>query len=219
MDTHDQSAKNDANQPTPEEWVANGEVGFNSFASMQHALNQPNRATLTPDTILQLQSTIGNQAVQRLIHQHTNQKDLNTIERQTTATSRPTSTRMLSFITIKLKGRGIEHWWIEIDGLESYGWWPVRQPTSTGDAAWNHGVVGVPGELNAVSQPALGGTPITDPHHGHSARRKHLTLIPLEPPSAALMRKSNNVFVGLLVALVAITALSRDQTVIPLFKI
>lgn len=169
MDTHDQSAKNDANQPTPEEWVANGEVGFNSFASMQHALKQPDRATLTPDTVIQLQRTIGNQAVQRLISKQSIQRFIPTYEDLPAMPTDAASSRTFDFITIKLRGRGVEHWWIEIDDNESYGWWPVREATDAGDAAWNHGIVGVPGELNAVSRPSLGGSATRDPHHGHSA--------------------------------------------------
>lgn len=122
MDTHDQSAKNDVNPTTSEEWVANGEVDFNSFASMQLALKQPNKATLTPDTILQLQQTIGNQAVQRLVIEQSIQKDFTTINRDPPSSGSARTSRVLNFVTIKLRGRGVEHWWIELDGAESYGW-------------------------------------------------------------------------------------------------
>jgi hypothetical protein len=139
---------------------------------MQHALKQPNAATLTPQAVIQLQHTIGNQAVQRLLSKHTVQRisdiDIPTAPR-TPAAPDSVQTRQLEFITIKLLGRGIEHWWIEIDGTESYGWWPTRAPSSSDDAAWNHGIVGVPGVLNAVGRSDLDGTATTDPHHGESA--------------------------------------------------
>lgn len=52
------------------------------------------------------------------------------------------------------------HWWIEIDGVESYGWWP-EGPVSLGGT-----LTGVPGSLNAQTNEAWGGTPTRDPHHG-----------------------------------------------------
>ncbi|HXH56195.1 hypothetical protein [Iamia sp.] len=54
------------------------------------------------------------------------------------------------------------HWWIEMDGVESYGWWPVR-PVSLRDA-----VRGVPGVLNGVGGQD-GGTGTVDPRHGEPA--------------------------------------------------
>mgnify|MGYP003762067577 FL=1 len=56
------------------------------------------------------------------------------------------------------------HWWIEIDGTESYGWWP-RLPFSGGPlSTLVDTLTGVPGELNGVT--SFGGTPTRDPHHG-----------------------------------------------------
>ena len=52
------------------------------------------------------------------------------------------------------------HWWVEIDGVESYGWWPAVRPVSIGSA-----LRGVPGVLNGLGGPA-GGSPIVDPRHG-----------------------------------------------------
>ncbi len=50
------------------------------------------------------------------------------------------------------------HWWIEIDGKESYGWWP-KEPVVLIDTLF-----GVDGELNGQSY--WGGTSTLDPHHG-----------------------------------------------------
>jgi hypothetical protein len=113
---------------------------------------------------------VGNQVVQRMIAPQQLQRRVpDFAELPEAPTDRLHRHHQLDFITIKLMGRGVEHWWIEIDEAESYGWWPVREPTSDSDAAWNYGVVGVPGELNAVSRPSMGGTATLDPHHGDSA--------------------------------------------------
>jgi hypothetical protein len=61
------------------------------------------------------------------------------------------------------------HWWTEIDGTESYGWWP--KPKTCKDSAgslWDW-LVGTPGELNVKSCPNLGGSATRDPHHGETA--------------------------------------------------
>jgi RHS repeat-associated protein len=50
------------------------------------------------------------------------------------------------------------HWWIEIDGKESYGWWPKEPVDLKGT------LLGVDGELNG--QTNFGGTATLDPHHG-----------------------------------------------------
>ena len=50
------------------------------------------------------------------------------------------------------------HWWIEIDGKESYGWWPKAPVDLKGT------LLGVDGELNG--QTNFGGTATLDPHHG-----------------------------------------------------
>lgn len=57
--------------------------------------------------------------------------------------------RVLEFVTAKrsvaLAWRSYGHWWIEIDGTESYGWWPTRLPLGA-----VHMLRGVPGVLNGV---------------------------------------------------------------------
>ncbi len=54
------------------------------------------------------------------------------------------------------------HWWIEIDGEESYGWWPIYG-VDTSDT-----VFGTEGELNG--QTSFRGTPTKDPHHGDRSK-------------------------------------------------
>jgi len=55
------------------------------------------------------------------------------------------------------------HWWIEVDGVESYGWWPTVRPVRLRAA-----VRGVPGVLNGIGGPD-GGTQSVDPRHGEPA--------------------------------------------------
>jgi RHS repeat-associated protein len=50
------------------------------------------------------------------------------------------------------------HWWVEIDGNESYGWWPKEPVDLKGT------LLGVEGELNG--QTHFGGSKTRDPHHG-----------------------------------------------------
>jgi hypothetical protein len=47
------------------------------------------------------------------------------------------------------------HWWVEVDGKESFGWWPQDSVSKS------ETVTGVPGELNQGQQ--------QDPHHGDNA--------------------------------------------------
>lgn len=55
------------------------------------------------------------------------------------------------------------HWWVEIDEVESYGWWPAVRPVPVAKA-----IRGVPGALNGVGGPH-GGSPTIDPRHGELA--------------------------------------------------
>ncbi|MEO7517378.1 MAG: hypothetical protein ABIY58_01330 [Acidimicrobiales bacterium] len=55
------------------------------------------------------------------------------------------------------------HWWVEIDGVESYGWWPATRPVSIPKA-----LRGVAGALNGVGG-AGGPSPTVDPRHGDPA--------------------------------------------------
>jgi hypothetical protein len=67
-----------------------------------------------------------------------------------------------SVVAGKEEGDGYGHWWAELDGTESYGWWP-KNPVP---GLWET-LVGVEGELNG--QTSFGGTPTRDPHHGDKA--------------------------------------------------
>ncbi len=82
--------------------------------------------------------------------------------------SRRAAPRRLPFVSVK---RNIPqfrdsygHWWIEVDGTESYGWWSMRCPLSIPQV-----IVGTIGTLNGVGGDVAGGTPTTDPRHGEDA--------------------------------------------------
>ena len=75
--------------------------------------------------------------------------------------------RVVPFVTVKrnavVPGRTYGHWWVEIDGEESYGWWPAATPLRFRDA-----IGGTGGVLNGVGSVA-GGSPTRDPNHGELA--------------------------------------------------
>jgi hypothetical protein len=80
----------------------------------------------------------------------------------------PPVPRVLTFVTIK---RNIPrfrdtygHWWIEVDGLESYGWWADHCPLRIRAILF-----GSRGMLNGVGGTCPGGTSTTDPRHGEDA--------------------------------------------------
>lgn len=77
----------------------------------------------------------------------------------------PPVPRVLSFVTVKrnvaLAGRSYGHWWVELDGDESYGWWPARAPVTTRCL-----FRGGPGVLNGSSGV---GNAARDPNHGLAA--------------------------------------------------
>ena len=76
----------------------------------------------------------------------------------------PGDARVVEFVTVKrntaLAGWSYGHWWIELDGVESYGWWPARLPVRVVDM-----IRGVPGVLNGVGVTEEG-TPTCDANHG-----------------------------------------------------
>lgn len=80
----------------------------------------------------------------------------------------PTGTlKELKTITIKRKKFegiyvGWGHWWVELNGRTSFGWWPVKLDVTVREA-WH----GVPGEINGVTN--HGGTATRDPYHGEKA--------------------------------------------------
>lgn len=71
--------------------------------------------------------------------------------------------RTVDFVSVKrnvpLTGRSFGHWWIELDDIESYGWWPGRP---VGLVGLLRGTAGV---LNGVGI-TDDGNPTRDPHHG-----------------------------------------------------
>jgi hypothetical protein len=65
-------------------------------------------------------------------------------------------------ITMMLHGSDkYGHWWTEIHGKKSYGWWPKKAVTKQST------VEGVEGELNGVTN--FGGKVSKDPHHGDTS--------------------------------------------------
>jgi hypothetical protein len=71
MTTHDRSTKKQVDVSPPktslEEQAPDNASGLASFYAIQGAIQKPSRETLTPRAILQLQRTIGNQAVLRML--------------------------------------------------------------------------------------------------------------------------------------------------------
>ncbi len=80
------------------------------------------------------------------------------------ALGRPPGPRVLAYVVIKRinprVGDTFGHWWMEIDGTESYGWWPHRCPIRVRDF-----FLGGRGTLNGLGGSCGGGTNMTDPHH------------------------------------------------------
>lgn len=76
----------------------------------------------------------------------------------------PTVPRVLTFAVVKRIDPRLPntwgHWWIELDGEESYGWWPFPCPMG-----WHGALLGSRGCLNGIATPA-GGTPTRDAYHG-----------------------------------------------------
>lgn len=79
------------------------------------------------------------------------------------ARRRPPAPRLLPFVTIKRTNPRLGtygHWWVELDGVESYGWWPSRCPLGFRDF-----VRGGSGALNGTAGSCVGGGDWRDPHH------------------------------------------------------
>ncbi|MDQ3570245.1 MAG: hypothetical protein M3396_06410 [Actinomycetota bacterium] len=74
----------------------------------------------------------------------------------------PPVPRVLPFVTVKrnapIFGRSYGHWWVELDGSESYGWWPGRFPLRLQDV-----LRGCSGVLNGAES---GRETPRDPNHG-----------------------------------------------------
>jgi hypothetical protein len=93
------------------------------------------------------------------------------------ALRRPPVPRVLPYVRVKRinprVGDTFGHWWIEIDGTESYGWWPERCPIRVRDFFF-----GSAGTVNGLHGSCAGGTTMTDPHHREPAQHSfHPTLV------------------------------------------
>ena len=73
------------------------------------------------------------------------------------------------------------HWWVEVDGSQSFGWWPASGVSIGGTFS------GVPGVLNRSQ--GVGGTANLDPHHGDPADEEFSPSV-LNGKSAADIKKS-----------------------------
>jgi len=80
------------------------------------------------------------------------------------ALRRPPAPRTLRFVTVKRinprVGDTFGHWWIEMDGVESYGWWPARRPVGL-----RVFLFGTKGTLNGGRVFTDGRPSARDPHH------------------------------------------------------
>ncbi|MEP6658601.1 MAG: hypothetical protein ABJD24_01640 [Acidimicrobiales bacterium] len=81
-----------------------------------------------------------------------------------TVTESSSAPRTIEFVTVKrnlpLTWRSYGHWWIEMDGEESYGWWPAQCPVGVLQA-----FKGTGGILNGMGVTEEG-TSNRDPNHG-----------------------------------------------------
>lgn len=88
---------------------------------------------------------------------------------------RPDPPRVLPFVTVKRTNPRLGtfgHWWVEVDGVESYGWWPSRCPLRL-----RHFVFGGRGALNGTGGACSGGSSSRDPHHLESAEHQFHPLL------------------------------------------
>jgi hypothetical protein len=76
--------------------------------------------------------------------------------------------RSLLYITVKRDNTSWRtlygHWWVELDGEESYGWWPATVPLRVRDL-----VRGTQGVLNGVGLLGMNGSWSRDPNHRQPA--------------------------------------------------
>jgi hypothetical protein len=85
------------------------------------------------------------------------------VRRAAASLLRPAPPRLLPFLVVKRTNPRFEtfgHWWIEVDGVESYGWWPQRCPLRMRDF-----LLGGRGALNGLAGSCTGGSSSRDPHH------------------------------------------------------
>jgi hypothetical protein len=96
-------------------------------------------------------------------------EDVSSLRKAIAALRRQSAPRVLDFVTVKRTNPRIGsfgHWWIELDGVESYGWWPSRCPLRVRDF-----VFGGRGALNGAGACA-GGSSWRDPHHLDAAQHQ-----------------------------------------------
>lgn len=76
--------------------------------------------------------------------------------------------RTLLFVTVKRDNTSWRslygHWWVEVDDIRSYGWWPTTVPLRARDV-----LRGTAGVLNGVGILGLHGDWDRDPNHGQPA--------------------------------------------------
>jgi hypothetical protein len=76
--------------------------------------------------------------------------------------------RTLLFVTVKRDNTSWRslygHWWVEVDDVRSYGWWPSTVPLRVRDL-----LRGTNGVLNGVGLLGLRGSWTCDPNHGQTA--------------------------------------------------
>lgn len=91
------------------------------------------------------------------------------LDHTTAASARPASAtqpvpRVLDWAVVKRIDPRLPntwgHWWIEMDGRESYGWWPTPCPMG-----WRGALLGSGGVLNGIGT-TDGGTATRDAYHG-----------------------------------------------------
>lgn len=89
-------------------------------------------------------------------------------ESHSTAPTSYGAPRTLLFVTVKRDNTSWRqlygHWWLEVDGQESYGWWPRAVPLRARDL-----LRGTRGVLNGLGLMALHGSWHRDPNHGQAA--------------------------------------------------
>jgi hypothetical protein len=79
------------------------------------------------------------------------------------ALRRRSAPRVLPYVRVKRINPRVGrfgHWWIELDGVESYGWWPHRCPVRP----WSL-LIGGKGAVNGTAGSSAGGSQSRDPHH------------------------------------------------------
>jgi len=94
---------------------------------------------------------------------HGMRPEATSVRRAASSLLRPDPPRSLPFLTVKRTNPRFGtfgHWWIELDGVESYGWWPQRCPLRLRDF-----VRGGRGALNGITGSCAGGSSSRDPHH------------------------------------------------------